>query len=184
VTTAQTPDRRAPDQANDGIEAIDTWVSGYVRRHPLAAIATVGDQTILGIRTIQYLVLDLLRGKFQWKEFVRQAAFMAGTSVVPTVFVALPIGVTLSVQFALLAGQVGATSLAGAASGLAVIRQAASLVAAILMAAAVGSAITADLGSRKIRDELDALEVMGISVVRRLVVPRFVAAIVIGLALT
>jgi phospholipid/cholesterol/gamma-HCH transport system permease protein len=98
--------------------------------------------------------------------------------------VALPIGVTLSVQFALLAGQVGATSMAGAASGLAVIRQAASLVAAIIMAAAVGSAITADLGSRKIRDEIDALEVLGISVVQRLVVPRFVAAILISMALT
>jgi phospholipid/cholesterol/gamma-HCH transport system permease protein len=92
--------------------------------------------------------------------------------------------VTLSVQFALLAGQVGATSMAGAASGLAVIRQAASLVAAIIMAAAVGSAITADLGSRKIRDEIDALEVLGISVVQRLVVPRFVAAIMISVALT
>ena len=51
---------------------------------------------------------------------------MAGTAVVPTVLVALPVGVTLSIQFAMLAGQVGATSLAGAASGLAVIRQAAS----------------------------------------------------------
>lgn len=179
MTTSETPRK-----ADDGIEAIDSWVSGYVKRHPLAAISTVGDQTILGIRTVQYLIVDLVTGKFQWKEFVRQAAFMAGTSVVPTIFVALPIGVTLSVQFALLAGQVGATSLAGAASGLAVIRQAASLVAAILMAAAVGSAITADLGSRKIRDELEALEVMGISVVRRLVVPRFAAAIMIGLALT
>jgi phospholipid/cholesterol/gamma-HCH transport system permease protein len=109
---------------------------------------------------------------------------MAGTSVVPTIFVALPIGVTLSVQFALLAGQVGATSLAGAASGLAVIRQAASLVAAILMASAVGSAITADLGSRKIREEIDALEVLGISIIQRLVVPRFVAAILVAVALT
>jgi phospholipid/cholesterol/gamma-HCH transport system permease protein len=98
--------------------------------------------------------------------------------------VALPIGVTLSVQFALLAGQVGATSLAGAASGLAVIRQAASLVAAILMASAVGSAITADLGSRKIREEIDAMEVMGISIIQRLVVPRFVAAILVAIALT
>ena len=52
------------------------------------------------------------------------------------------------------------------------------------MAAAVGSAITADLGSRKIRDEIDALEVLGISVVQRLVVPRFVAAIMISIALT
>lgn len=180
-----TPESAEADRSdNDGIAAIDNWVTGYIKRHPVAAISTAGDQAILGIRTIQYLVTDLIRGRFKWEEFVRQAYFMASTSVVPTVFVALPIGVTLSVQFALLAGQVGATSLAGAASGLAVIRQAASLVAAILMAAAVGSAITADLGSRKIRDEIEALEVMGISVIQRLVVPRFVASILIGVALT
>jgi len=169
---------------SDGLGEIDDWVSGYVERHPRASINTVGEQAILAVRTVQTLFTDLFTGKFQWQEFIRQSAFMAGTSVLPTIFVALPIGVTLSVQFALLAGQVGATSLAGAASGLAVIRQAASLVAAIIMAAAVGSAITADLGARKIRDEIDALEVMGISVVQRLVVPRFVAAIVIAVALT
>ena len=60
----------------------------------------------------------------------------------------------------------------------------ASLTAAILMAAAVGSAITADLGSRKMREETDAMEVMGVSVIRRLVVPRFAAAILVGVALT
>ncbi len=58
------------------------------------------------------------------------------------------------------------------------------MVAALLMASAAGSAVCADLGSRKIRDEIDALEVMGISVVRRLVVPRLAAAIVVGVALT
>lgn len=148
----------APDA---GVQQITDWAGGYVSRHPLASLTTVGDQFVLGVRTIQYLIIDLLTGRFQWQEFIRQGAFMAGTVVLPTVLVALPIGVTLSIQFALLAGQVGATSLAGAASGLAVIRQAASLTAAILMAAAVGSAITADLGSRKMREETDAMEVMG-----------------------
>ncbi|WP_396893637.1 MlaE family ABC transporter permease [[Mycobacterium] wendilense] len=174
------PGRVAPS----GVNAIEDWTTGYARRHPLASLATVGDQFVLGVRTLQYLFIDLVTGRFQWREFIRQGAFMAGTAVVPTVLVALPIGVTLSIQFALLAGQVGATSLAGAASGLAVIRQAASLTAAILMAAAVGSAITADLGSRKMREETDAMEVMGVSVIRRLVVPRFVAAVMIGVALT
>ncbi|SBS76981.1 conserved membrane hypothetical protein [uncultured Mycobacterium sp.] len=167
-----------------GVKVIENWTVGYVKRHPLASLTTVGDQFVLGVRTLQYLILDLVTGRFPFKEFIRQGAFMAGTAVVPTVLVALPVGVTLSIQFALLAGQVGATSLAGAASGLAVIRQAASLVAAILMAAAVGSAITADLGSRTMREEIDAMEVMGVSVIRRLVVPRFAAAIMIGVALT
>lgn len=168
----------------DGLDVVQYWAGGYLRRHPLASLSTVGHQFILGVSTIRYLVIDLFTGRFQWQEFVKQGAFMAGTAVLPTVLVALPIGVTLSIQFALLAGQVGATSLAGAASGLAVIRQAASLTSAILMAAAVGSAITADLGSRTMREETDAMEVMGVSVIRRLVVPRFTAAIMVGIALT
>lgn len=174
--------RRARER--DGLIEIEDWSKGYVKRHPLESLATVGHQCVLAVRTIQYFFIDLFTGKFQWGEFVRQGAFMASTAVMPTILVALPIGVTLSVQFALLANQVGATSLAGAASGLAVIRQAASLVAAIMMAAAVGSAITADLGSRKMREELDAMEVMGVSVIRRMVVPRFAAAIMVGVALT
>ena len=109
---------------------------------------------------------------------------MAGTALVPTLLVTIPVGVTLSIQFAVLAGQVGAESLSGAANGLVVIRQGAPLVAAILLAAAVGSAVSADLGSRTMREEIDAMEVMGVSVIRRLVVPRFAALILVGVALT
>jgi phospholipid/cholesterol/gamma-HCH transport system permease protein len=184
VTTADPEPSPVATRTPGGVQVIENWTVGYVKRHPLASLATVGEQFVLGVRTLQYFFADLVTGRFPVREFVRQGAFMAGTAVVPTVLVALPVGVTLSVQFALLAGQVGATSLAGAASGLAVIRQAASMVAAILMAAAVGSAITADLGSRTMREEIDAMEVMGVSVIRRLVVPRFAAAIMIGVALT
>ena len=91
---------------HDGVKEIDDWVAGYVKRHPSAAVATGGNQAILALRTVQSLFTDIFTGKFQFAEFVRQAAFMAGTSVAPTIMVALPIGVTLSVQFALLAGQV------------------------------------------------------------------------------
>ncbi len=163
------------------VAVIENWGIGYVHRHPLAAVTTVGEQFVLAVHTVRYFFIDLLAGRFQWREFIRQGAFMASTAVLPTVLIALPLGVTLSIQFALLAAQVGATSLAGAASGLAVIRQAAPLVAAMLMATA---AITADLGSRTMREETDAMEVMGVSVIRRLVVPRFAAAILVALLLT
>ena len=147
--------------ATPAVNEIGGWARGYLRRHPIAALETVGGQFVLGFRAVQYLFIDVVTLRFPFVEFVRQAAFMASASALPTMFVAMPIGVTLSIQFGLLAGQVGATSLAGAASGLAVIKQGAPLVAAMLMASAVGSAICADLGSRKIRDEIDAMEVMG-----------------------
>ncbi|MET9214097.1 MULTISPECIES: MlaE family ABC transporter permease [unclassified Nocardia] len=171
-------------QTKPATREISAWWRGYLRRHPVAALETVGGQFVLGVRAVQYLVADIATGRFAFGEFIRQSAFMSSAAVLPTIFVSLPIGVTLSIQFGLLAGQVGATSLAGAASGLAVIRQGAPMVAALLMASAVGSAICADLGSRKIRDELDAMEVMGVSVVRRLVVPRVAAAVLVGVSLT
>nr|WP_234800104.1 ABC transporter permease [Mycolicibacterium diernhoferi] len=160
------------------------WWRGYLHRHPLASLRTVGGQCVLAVRTFQYLFGDMVRGRFPFWEFVDQAVFMARTAVVPTLFIAIPISVTLAVQFSLLAGQLGATALAGAANGLAVIKQGAPLVAAILMAAAVGSAMSADLGARTIREETDAMEVMGISVIRRLVVPRLAAAVIVSVALT
>ncbi|WP_194818882.1 ABC transporter permease [Nocardia sp. XZ_19_385] len=160
------------------------WSRGFANRHLLASLRTVGGQFVLGVRSSQYLVADIVRGRFPFGEFVEQATFMARTAVVPTLFVTVPIAVTLSIQFGLLAGQLGATSMAGAANGLAVIRQGAPLVAAMMLATAVGSAISADLGSRNIREEIAAMEVMGVSVIRRLVAPRLAAAVLISIALT
>ncbi len=166
------------------VREIQDWGRRYLRSHPRQSLDTLGGQVLLAARTLRYLAEDVVKRRFQGREFVQQAAFMAGTAFVPTLFVTIPIGVTLSIQFSLLAGQVGATSLSGAATGLAVIRQGAPLVAAILLAAAVGSAVCADLGARTMREEIDAMEVMGVSPIQRLVVPRFVAVILIGVTLT
>jgi phospholipid/cholesterol/gamma-HCH transport system permease protein len=171
------------DQAS-ALGEIGAWASHYLRSHPLTSLSTVGGQMVLGVRAVQYLFVDLLTGRFQVGEFITQAAFMAGTAFLPTVLVTIPISVTLAIQFTLLAGQIGAASLSGAATGLVVIRQGAPLVAALLLAAAVGSAVCADLGARTMREEIAAMEVMGVSPVRRLVVPRLAAVIVVGLALT
>ena len=61
-----------------GVKVIENWTVGYVKRHPLASLATVGDQFVLGVRTLQYLILDLVTGRFPLQEFIRQGAFMAG----------------------------------------------------------------------------------------------------------
>jgi phospholipid/cholesterol/gamma-HCH transport system permease protein len=58
---------------------------------------------------------------------------------------------------------------------LAVIREFAPVICSIILAGVAGTAITADLGARKIREELDALQVLGVDPVKNLVVPRFLA---------
>jgi phospholipid/cholesterol/gamma-HCH transport system permease protein len=58
---------------------------------------------------------------------------------------------------------------------LAAIREIGPLITAVVIAGVAGTAITADLGARKVREELDALQVLGVDPVKNLVVPRFLA---------
>jgi phospholipid/cholesterol/gamma-HCH transport system permease protein len=62
---------------------------------------------------------------------------------------------------------------------LAVIREFAPIFCGIIVAGVAGTAITADLGARKIREELDALQVLGVDPVKNLVVPRFLALMLV-----
>src|SRR6478672_10802439 len=108
------------------------------------------------------LVLDTLRAMprrpFQAKEFIQQCWFIASVTIVPTALVSIPFGAVIALQLGTLTRQLGAQSIAGAG----------------------GSAICADLGSRKIREEIDAMEVLGISPIQRLVVPRVLAAMLVS----
>jgi phospholipid/cholesterol/gamma-HCH transport system permease protein len=123
------------------------------------------------------------RRPFQFREFIQQAWFIASVTILPTALVAIPFGAVIALQLGNLTRQLGAQSFTGAASVLAIIREASPIVCALLIAGAGGSAICADLGSRKIRDEIDAMEVLGISAVQRLVVPRVLACMVVAMAL-
>jgi phospholipid/cholesterol/gamma-HCH transport system permease protein len=120
---------------------------------------------------------------FQGRDFIQQAWFIASVTILPTMLVSIPFGAVIALELGTLSRQIGAQSFTGAASVLAIIREASPIVCALLIAGAGGSAICADLGSRKIRDEIDAMEVLGISPVQRLVVPRVLACVLVSVAL-
>jgi len=120
---------------------------------------------------------------FQFREFVQQAWFIASVTIVPTILVAIPFGAVVSLQVGGISRQLGAQAFTGSASVLAIVQQASPIVTALLIAGAGGTAICADLGSRKIREEIDAMEVLGISPIQRLVVPRVLAMMLIAVLL-
>jgi phospholipid/cholesterol/gamma-HCH transport system permease protein len=133
------------------------------------------------------LCLDTFRAMlvwpFQWREFVQQAWFIVSVTVVPTMLVAIPFGGILSLQVGGLIRQLGAQSYTGATAVVAIVREASPLVTSLLVAGAAGSAMCADIGSRKIREEIDAMEVLGINPLHRLVVPRMLACAFVALFL-
>lgn len=126
---------------------------------------------------------QLFRRPFQTREFIQQAWFLASVTIVPTALVAIPFGAVIALQVGGLIKQFGAQSFTGSASVLAVVQQAAPIATALLIAGAGGSAIAADLGARKIREELDAMMVLGIDPIQRLVVPRVLACMMVAVFL-
>jgi phospholipid/cholesterol/gamma-HCH transport system permease protein len=119
--------------------------------------------------------------RFQTREFIEQAWFITSVCLMPTILVSIPFGAVISLQVGNLTSQLGAQSFAGATAVLAVVREAAPIAAALLIAGAAGSAICSDMGARKIREEIDAMEVLGIDPVARLVVPRVLATVFVAL---
>ena len=124
-----------------------------------------------------------VRRPFQLREFLQQAWFIASVTIIPTALVAIPFGAVIALQVGGLIKQFGAQSFTGTASVLAVIQQAGPIATALLIAGAGGSAIAADLGARKIREELDAMMVLGIDPIKRLVVPRVLACMLVAVFL-
>jgi phospholipid/cholesterol/gamma-HCH transport system permease protein len=125
----------------------------------------------------------VLRGQVPWRECLNQAWFLASVTTLPALLMTIPIGVVVAVNIGTIAGRLGAEGYGGAVIAMVVVGQAAPLVCALMISGVGGSAICADLGSRKIRDEIDAMEAMGLSTVERLVVPRVLSAAVVTVLL-
>ena len=162
----------------------DGWA--YLRRR-LAQLASNGHgrgMVILLVRMVRALIDSIRYRRFATEELIAQTWYAIRVCTFPSLAVSIPFGVVLALQVGVLAQQVGATSFAGAGNTVAVIREAAPMIAALMLSGVAGSAICADIGARRIRDELDALEVMGISTVERLVVPRAVAIVSVSVLLT
>jgi phospholipid/cholesterol/gamma-HCH transport system permease protein len=117
---------------------------------------------------------------FQFREFVEQAWFITSVTLLPTILISIPFGAVISLQVGNLTGQLGAQSFAGATAVLATVREAAPIAAALIISGAAGSAICSDMGARKIREEIDAMEVLGVNPLERLVVPRVVATMFVS----
>jgi phospholipid/cholesterol/gamma-HCH transport system permease protein len=121
--------------------------------------------------------------RFPVAETVVQTWFAIRVCSLPALAVSVPFGIILALQVGVLAQEVGAVAFTGAGNTLAVVRQASPLITALMLAGVAGSAICADLGARRIREEIDAMEVMGLPVVERLVVPRMFAIVAVAVLL-
>lgn len=123
------------------------------------------------------------RRPFSWRELILQIAFVSRVSVLPAIMLTIPYSIFNVFLLNILLSDIGAADLSGAGVALIVVTQLSPLITAIVVAGTGASAMCADLGARTIREEMDAMRVMGVDPIRTLALPRAIAATVVALML-
>ncbi|MGA5546187.1 MlaE family ABC transporter permease [Mycobacterium sp. NPDC051198] len=127
--------------------------------------------------------VQIFRPPWAWREFLHQTWFVARVSLLPTVLLAIPFTVLTTFTVNVLLVEIGAADFSGAGAALGTVTQSGPVVTVLVITGAGATAMCADLGARTIREELDALRVLGIDPIQALVVPRVLAATVVALLL-
>ncbi|NKE40304.1 ABC transporter permease [Mycobacterium tuberculosis] len=153
-----------------------TTLGGYVRDQLQTPLTLVGGFFRMCVLTGK----ALFRWPFQWREFILQCWFIMRVGFLPTIMVSIPLTVLLIFTLNILLAQFGAADISGSGAAIGAVTQLGPLTTVLVVAGAGSTAICADLGARTIREEIDAMEVLGIDPIHRLVVPRVLASMLVA----
>src|SRR3989454_2908687 len=145
-------------------------------------LAAFGDFSIFCARTFRWLW-----GWFHWKNvrLLTPLMYEVGVRSVPVIavtgaFIGMVMAIETHTQFKAL----GQEERIGSVIGLSVVKQIGPVLAAVMLAGRIGGALTAELGTMNVTEQLDALRVMGADPIRYLVVPRFIVCVLLLPVLT
>ncbi len=136
-------------------------------------------------KTILAIVTGPFKKKITKRESIFQQMVFAGVqSLVIVFFISLFTGIVIAMQSAYQLKQLGATIYVAAMVSISMARELGPVFTALVVTGRVGSAITAELGTMKVSEQIEALETLAIDPIRFLVVPRFLALLVMLPCLT
>jgi phospholipid/cholesterol/gamma-HCH transport system permease protein len=134
----------------------------------------VGGVIYLFVETLGWILRLQIRLRLTTQQMAILGVSSVGIVIITTGFA----GMVISLQLASLAVKYGVGGMVGGGVGLAMAREFAPMLTAIVVAGRAGSAITAEIGSMKVTEQIDALNAMATSPVKYLVVPRLLACVI------
>jgi phospholipid/cholesterol/gamma-HCH transport system permease protein len=149
-------------------------------RKGAAAMEYLGGLAELAGQTLQ----GCISRPFYSSEILTQLDEIGVKSLSITGITAFSTGMVLALQTAYALAAFGGKMFVGRVVALSLLRELGPVLTALMVGGRVGSGITAELGSMKVTEQVDALRAMAISPVRRLVVPRVVATVMMLPVLT
>ena len=137
----------------------------------------------VGLLTSQVFRSLALPPKY-FRLIVQEIEVMGVRSLGVALTAAIFTGMVFTIQSAVNMARFGAESYVGPIAALAILRELGPVLTAILVGGKVASGITAELGSMKVTEQIDALRTLGVNYIKRLVVPRVLAALIVFPLLT
>src|SRR3989441_12805235 len=151
-------------------------MEAYLRR----TVLWYGGLSILAARVLRNLALPPAYLQHVVHEIEVMGVRSLGVALTAAVFT----GMVFALQSAVNMARFGAENYVGPLVALAILRELGPVLTAILVGGKVASGITAELGSMKVTEQIDALRTLGVNYVKRLVVPRVLASLVVFPLLT
>ncbi len=156
-----------------------------VGRAALSLISEILGILSLFFDTIRWIVIGPFIGKSAQRTSIFQQMVFAGVqSLIIVFFISLFTGIVIAMQSAYQLKQLGAVIYVAPMVSISMARELGPVFTALVVAGRVGSAISAELGTMKVSEQIEALETLAIDPVRFLVVPRFLALLVMLPCLT
>ncbi|MEM8934588.1 MAG: ABC transporter permease [Acidobacteriota bacterium] len=145
-----------------------------------AVVVAVGDLSMLSGRAL----IGLVTSPFEWRETLRQAERIGvrslGVALVTTVFT----GMVLALQTAYSLPSLGVKYYIGSVVSKSLTRELGPVLVALIVGGRIGAGMAAELGTMKVTEQIDALRAMATDPVRKLVVPRLAATLIMLPCLT
>src|SRR6195256_3928451 len=151
-------------------------MEGYLRR----TVVWYGGGGLLTQQVFRSLALPPKYFRLIVQEIEVMGVRSLGVALTAAIFT----GMVFTIQSAVNMGRFGAESYVGPVAALAILRELGPVLTAILVGGKVASGITAELGSMKVTEQIDALRTLGVNYIKRLVVPRVLAALIVFPLLT
>lgn len=160
-------------------------IPSFLKKYLRVFLSDVGGVTVLFFQIIYWIFVGPFVQKPPKRDYVsEQMVFIGVKSILIASFVAVFTGSVLAMQTAYQLQKMGGELYVASLVSISLCRELGPVLTALVVSARAGSAITAQLGSMKVTEQIEALEVMALNPVRFLAVPRFLALVIMLPCLT
>jgi phospholipid/cholesterol/gamma-HCH transport system permease protein len=121
------------------------------------------------------VALVMMRGRFEGRLILAQLEQIGVRSLSIVTLTAVFTGMVLALQMGSFLGKFGAKMFISRIVGLSIIRELGPVLTALMIAGRVGAGITAEIGSMRVTEQIDAIRALGADPIHKLVLPRIIA---------